>query len=459
MATPRVLLVDDERAVVGLLALALKDAGYHADVEHTGTAAVARLSDEVYDAVITDLRLEDMTGIDILRIACKRYPSPAVLIMTGYGSVDSAVEAMKLGAADYLTKPVYPQELLLTLDRALQHRQLLSELDALRQRVGQLQLDDLIGISPSMQTVFRTIQRIARTDVTVLITGESGTGKELVARAIHNHSSRAAHPFLTVNCSALTETLLESELFGHAKGAFTGAIVAKKGLFEDADGGTLLLDEIGDMELGAQAALLRVLESGEVRRVGETRPVGVDVRIVASTNRDLENAIREGKFREDLYYRLRVVPVDIPPLRKRLDDVLPLAQHFLARYAPRFNRGNVRLAKETGEALLRYTWPGNVRELEHAIERALLLSDGDVLLPEDLPPEVSSPPASRANTMQLTLADMERQHILERLDQCSGNRSEAARQLGISRNTLARKLKSYGFSDEETNEASDEAFP
>jgi DNA-binding NtrC family response regulator len=459
MGKPRILLVDDERSVARLLALALEDAAFHVDVEHDGAAGIARLSDEVYDAVITDLRLDEIGGLDILRVACKLYPSPAVLILTGYGSVDSAVEAMKIGAADYLSKPVDPQELVLTLERALEHRQLLSELDALRHTVGQLQLDDLIGVSPPMQSVFRTIHRIARTDVTVLVTGESGTGKELAARAIHNHSSRASRPFLTVNCSALTESLLESELFGHTKGAFTGAIVAKKGLFEDADGGTLLLDEIGDMELGAQAALLRVLESGEVRRVGETRAIGVDVRIIASTNRDLENAIGQGRFREDLFYRLRIVPVNLPPLRSRAEDTLPLAQHFIQKYAQKFGRGDVRLGKEAGDVLLRYSWPGNVRELEHAIERALLLSDSEVIAPDDLPPEILRPTPERTNMAPMTLTELERQQILLRIENCSGNRSEAARQLGISRNTLARKLKSYGFSDEDVTEEGDEAFP
>ena len=317
MPNPRILLVDDERSVAGLLSLALKDGGYEVDVEYSGERAIERLLDEVYDAVVADLRMEKLDGLDILRAARQRYPSPAVIIMTGHGSIDSAVEAMKLGASDYLTKPVDPSELTLALERVFERRQLLTELDSLRQRVGQLQLDNLIGVSPAMQGIFRTVQRIARTDVTVLIMGESGTGKELVARAVHNHSSRANNPFLTVNCSALTETLLESELFGHAKGAFTGAVAAKKGLFEDADGGTLLLDEIGDMEPGAQAALLRVLESGEVRRVGETRTIAVDVRVLASTNRELEEAMKLGRFREDLFYRLRVVPISIPPLRER----------------------------------------------------------------------------------------------------------------------------------------------
>jgi len=455
MPKPRILLVDDERSVAGLLSLALEDVGYQVDVDHSGQEAIAHLSEEVYDAVITDLRMGDVGGLDILRATRQRYPSPAVLIMTGYGSIDSAVEAMKLGASDYLTKPVDPDELMVTLERALERRQLLSELDALRHRVGQLQLDDLIGVSPAMQEIFRTVQRIARTDVTVLITGESGTGKELVARAIHNHSSRAKNPFLTVNCSALTETLLESELFGHAKGAFTGAVAAKKGLFEDADGGTLLLDEIGDMEPGAQAALLRVLESGEVRRVGETRPVAVDVRVLASTNRDLGGAIRQGKFREDLYYRLRIVPIRIPPLRERPEDILPLAQHFAGRYAERFGRAAVRLGNEAGSVLMRYTWPGNVRELEHAIERAILLSEGEVIQPGDLPPEIAQPSVDATNTAPMTLAELEKQHILQRLDQCGGNRSEAARQLGISRNTLARKLKSYGLAGDEDDEEED----
>ena len=449
MAKPRILFVDDERSIAGMLSLALTDAGYVVDVETSGEAAIETLSREVYDAVISDLRLGDVGGMDILRAARRRYPAPAVLIITGYGTIDSAVEAMKQGASDYLTKPVDPSALLLTLERALEHRQLLSELDSLRERVGTLQLDNLIGISPSMQAIFRTIRRIARTDVTVLITGPSGTGKELVARAIHKHSSRAKNPFLTVNCSALTDTLLESELFGHAKGAFTGAVTAKKGLFEDADGGTLLLDEIGDMEPGAQSALLRVLESGEIRRVGETRTIAADVRVVASTNRDLEEAIREGEFREDLYYRLRVVPIQIPPLAERVEDIIPLTQHFITRFAQKFGRESIRLGSQAADALMRYRWPGNVRELEHAIERAVLLSDSETIDAEDLPPEITAPAPQNTNTAPMTLDEIEREHILKRLEECGGNRSEAARQLGISRNTLARKLKSYGLEDDE----------
>ena len=452
MPKPRILLVDDERSVTTLLSLAIRDAGYEVDSVNGGADAVARLSDDVYDAVITDLRMEDVDGLEVLRMAHRRYPVPATIVMTGHGSIDSAVDAMKLGASDYLTKPVDPSELLVIVERVLEHRQLLSELEELRGRVQQLQLDDIIGSSRPMQDIFRTIRRIARTDVTVLITGESGTGKELVARAVHNHSSRADKPFLTVNCSALTDTLLESELFGHARGAFTGAVNAKKGLFEDADGGTILLDEIGDMEPGAQAALLRVVESGEIRRVGETRPIAVDVRVLAATNRDLLKAIGEGTFREDLYYRLRVVPVTIPPLRERAEDILLLAQHFVTRYQERFDRGTFRTSSEAADALVRYRWPGNVRELQHAIERAILLSDSEVIEPTDLPPEITSPPPTETNTSSMTLDDVEQQHILMRLEQCDGNRSEAARQLGISRNTLARKLKSYGMGDDGEDE-------
>ncbi len=452
MPKPRILLVDDERSVTTLLSLAIRDAGYEVDSVNGGADAVARLSDDVYDAVITDLRMEDVDGLEVLRMARRRYPVPATIVMTGHGSIDSAVDAMKLGASDYLTKPVDPSELLVIVERVLEHRQLLSELEELRGRVQQLQLDDIIGSSRPMQDIFRTIRRIARTDVTVLITGESGTGKELVARAVHNHSSRADKPFLTVNCSALTDTLLESELFGHARGAFTGAVNAKKGLFEDADGGTILLDEIGDMEPGAQAALLRVVESGEIRRVGETRPIAVDVRVLAATNRDLLRAIGEGTFREDLYYRLRVVPVTIPPLRERAEDILLLAQHFVTRYQERFDRGTFHTSSEAADALVRYRWPGNVRELQHAIERAILLSENEVIEPADLPPEITSPPPTETNTSSMTLDDVEQQHILMRLEQCDGNRSEAARQLGISRNTLARKLKSYGMGDDGEDE-------
>ena len=407
MPKPRILLVDDERSVTTLLSLAIRDAGYEVDSVNGGADAVARLSDDVYDAVITDLRMEDVDGLEVLRMARRRYPVPATIVMTGHGSIDSAVDAMKLGASDYLTKPVDPSELLVIVERVLEHRQLLSELEELRGRVQQLQLDDIIGSSRPMQDIFRTIRRIARTDVTVLITGESGTGKELVARAVHNHSSRADKPFLTVNCSALTDTLLESELFGHARGAFTGAVNAKKGLFEDADGGTILLDEIGDMEPGAQAALLRVVESGEIRRVGETRPIAVDVRVLAATNRDLLRAIGEGTFREDLYYRLRVVPVTIPPLRERAEDILLLAQHFVTRYQERFDRGTFHTSSEAADALVRYRWPGNVRELQHAIERAILLSENEVIEPADLPPEITSPPPTETNTSSMTLDDVE----------------------------------------------------
>ena len=442
------LVVDDEPSARSTLALLLRKRG-HRVVEADGvTSATAKLSDEVFDLVVTDLRMPDGDGLDVLQAARAQADAPEVILLTAYAEWKSAKEAIRLGALDYFEKGQEPEELYHRIDKALAARALRREnanLKAqLRERYG---VPGLIARSHAMQAVLDLVERVAPTDATVLIQGESGTGKEVIAKAVHHASARATRPFVAVNCGAVPEPLLESELFGYVRGAFTGANASKLGLFEEADGGTLFLDEIAEMPATLQVKLLRALQSGEVRRLGATQAATIDVRVLAATNGDLATRISQGSFREDLFYRLNVIQMTLPPLRDRREDIPALAEHFLTRAAAKLAR-TLRLSPAALERLLRYPWPGNVRELENAIERAAILARTEAVEPDDLPPHVSAGlhlGPSPALPRQITLADAERAHILTTLERYGRNHSGAAEALGIGRTTLWRKLKEYGI--------------
>jgi len=441
----RVLVVDDQRNMRVTTAIVLRQAGYEVAEAEGGAAALERLGSEPFDVVLTDLRMGDVDGMDVLRGALELSPSVQVIVMTAYGSIESAVEAVRRGAQDYVTKPFQSDELLVRVQKAVERRRLLGEVSLLagdfRRRYG---LENVVGRSPALREVLDRAVRVAPTEATVLLTGESGTGKELVARAIHAGSRRNAHPFVPVNCAAITETLLESELFGHARGAFTGAIRARVGLFEEATGGTLFIDEIGETTPGFQAKLLRALQDGEIRRVGESLPVKVDVRIIAATNQDLRRAIAERRFREDLFYRLNVVPLRIPALRERREDIPLLARHFLERHNRR-SGVQKRWAVDALARMLEHDWPGNVRELENVVEQAAALSEG----PEIRPSEVAFGAEGRGGTGGATLADAvagaERRAIEAALVRCGGDQGRVAQELDISATTLWRKMKRLGI--------------
>ncbi len=374
---PHILLVDDQSSMRLTLTALLKGAGHTLAQAGTGADALEKISKNDFDLVITDLKLDQISGMEVLKAAKIQNPQTEVIMLTGYGSIETAVAAMKAGAIDYLTKPIDTEELMLAIGRAQERQQLKSEVARLRSVVAKEQKFDpgnIVANSPEMTAVLEMVARVAPTDATVLIQGESGTGKELIARAIHQNSKRKDGPFIPINCGALPENLLESELFGHVKGAFTGAAQNKKGLFEEADGGTLFLDEIGDTSPATQVKLLRVLQDGEVRRVGANTGVKTDVRVVAATNRRLQERIRDNEFREDLYYRLQVILLHLPALRERKDEILPLINHYLGYHSQKMGKAIMCLAPEAEQALLEYSWPGNIRELINAVERAVILS-------------------------------------------------------------------------------------
>ncbi len=424
MAT--ILIVDDESSARTTLALLLSKRSHRVIQAEGVVRALKTLTEEVFEVIVTDLRMPDGDGLDVLRAAKTHCPEADVILLTAYAGWESAKEAIQLGAVDYFEKGREPDELLHRIDRALEEKALRRENANLRAQVrDRYGLPGLLAASPQMASVVDLVRRVAPTDATVLIQGESGTGKEVIAKAIHHASARARGPFVAINCGALPETLLESEIFGHVKGAFTGASGSKKGLFEEADGGTLLLDEIGEMAASLQVKLLRALQSGEIRPVGSAQSITVDVRVVAATNRDLDQMIRQGAFREDLFYRLNVISLALPPLRERREDIPVLAEHFLGRAAKRL-----------------------VRELENAVERGAILARREVIGPEDLPPHVTGGVAlgpAPSLEREHTLAEAERAHIIQTLERCSWNHSRAAETLGIGRTTLWRKLKEYGI--------------
>ncbi|HEX8914898.1 MAG TPA: sigma-54 dependent transcriptional regulator, partial [Humisphaera sp.] len=399
------------------------------------------------DLVISDVRLGDVSGMDLLNHWKKRQPDTQIILLTGYSSVNAAVEAMKAGAYDYLTKPVIPDELLLIVRRAIESQQKESQIEDLRRRLDQkFGLERIIGQSRSMKDVFARIQRAAPVDSTVLILGESGTGKELVAQALHHNSHRKKGPFVAVNIAAVPSTLVESELFGHVRGAFTGATDRRMGRFEQADGGTLFIDEVGDFEISLQAKLLRVLETFTVTPVGGHEDLKVNCRVVAATSRDIPKMVREGTFREDLYYRLNVVNVTLPPLRARQDDIPVLVEHFLKEIASTKHTAPHRVSPEVMRAFSAYQWPGNVRELRNILESMMVLADGEILTEQDLPEQIrAGAPRQNGGTEipDMTIEVLERLAIFQALDKCGGNRTHAAVRLGISVRTLQRKLKEY----------------
>jgi DNA-binding NtrC family response regulator len=448
-----ILIVDDEPAARTTLAIFLRKHGHHVTQADGAKAAAKALTAAAFDLVVTDLRMPDGNGLEVLRMAKTYCPEAAVILLTAYAGWESAKEAMRLGAYDYFEKGKEPDEFLHRLDKAMEEKGLRHENDYLRRQVRErYSLPGIIAHSQEMQRVLELVLRVAPSAATVLIHGESGTGKEVIAKAIHYASPRADKPFVAINCAALPEPLLESEIFGHVKGAFTGATMHKKGLFGEAHEGTFLLDEIGEMPLSLQVKFLRVLQEGEIRPVGSNQPQTMDVRVLAATNRDLGQLMQQGKFREDLFYRLNVIPVTIPPLRERREDIPVLAEHFLQRFGRQQGR-SLRLTAEAVEQLLRYPWPGNVRELENTMERTTILAHNDTLGPEDLPPHITAgtPPGSPpVLPREQTLAEVEKAHILHTLERFGWKHSRAAEALGIGRTSLWRKLKEYQIEDRST---------
>jgi two-component system response regulator HydG len=451
--TVEALFIDDDRSLCEALAAGLKKREIHL-VWHTSAAEALRALEEGdFDVVVTDLNMREMNGIVVCeRVAANRADVP-VIVLTAFGSLDSAVAAIRAGAYDFISKPVELDVLAIAIHRAAKHRSLREEVKRLRQEVAtKPRMEELLGQSPAMQKVQDLIARVAESEASVLISGESGTGKEVVARAIHRRSRRSSGPFVAINCAAVPEALLESELFGHARGAFTDAKEARTGLFVQAKGGTLFLDEIGDMPLGLQPKLLRVLQERTVRPLGANSEVPVDVRILAATNRDLESAIDEGRFREDLFYRVNVIHIALPPLRARAGDILALALHFVRRFASQTGKEVTGLSHEVAEKLVAYAWPGNVRELENSMERAVALTRFTEICVDDLPEKVRSyrfshvVVAANDPTELVPLEEVERRYILRVLEAVAGNKTAAARVLGLERKTLYRKLERYGVS-------------
>ncbi len=446
---PRILVVDDEAAMRESLQDWLLEEGYDVDLAASGKEAVLKAKEKDWDVILLDLKMSGMDGLETLK-QLKSEPidtEAEIIMMTAYATVDTAVHAMKEGAFDYIVKPFDPEEVEIQIKKIVSHRELVLENILLRKTLEEkLQHDEIIGKSDVMQEIFDLISRVAPTDSTVLITGESGTGKELIAQAIHGNSKRCYMPFIAVSCGALPDSLLESELFGYEKGAFTGAEHTKKGRFEMADGGTLFLDEIGEITLKTQVDLLRVLQEKEFRRLGGQDPIKVDVRILAATNRDLKQAIKDNRFREDLYYRLNVISIETPPLRQRKEDIPLLVDVFIKRYGLKMNKESVKITPSALKLLIDYDWPGNVRELENVIERALVIGKTDQIVPDDLPftrRELS--PESFPRSLKL----MEKYHIQLILKETEWNISRAARELEIDRQTLYNKIEKYGITEKE----------
>ncbi|RMG17816.1 MAG: sigma-54-dependent Fis family transcriptional regulator [Deltaproteobacteria bacterium] len=459
----RILVVDDNANMRKTTALMLQEAGYEVRQAAGGPQALEAVREDTIDVVLTDMRMAPMSGIELVARLRELSPTTQVLVMTAYGSVQNAVEAMRQGAKDYLQKPFNEGELLLRVERAVEQRRLLAEVavlaDEFRKKYG---LENIVGKSRALREMLARVVRVAPSDTTVLITGESGTGKELVARAIHANSRRAQRPFVPVNCAALNEELLESELFGHARGAFTGAVHARRGLFEEADGGTFFFDEIAETTPAFQAKLLRAIQEHEIRRVGENAPLRVDVRIVAATNVDLKQAIKEKRFREDLYYRLNVVPIRTPPLRERKEDIPLLVDHFLRRYNERNDTQKV-MSQAALDRLMAYDFPGNVRELENLVEQAAALSPKDVIEVDDVQIDVQLPgspkrrgasaaeraasqaPTAGVRPLSEVVAEAERSAIEAAIAHAGGRLERAAKELGISHTTLWRKMRRHGI--------------
>jgi DNA-binding NtrC family response regulator len=450
--SPRILVVDDEPLTLELIVEGLADRGYAIDVASSGQEAISKAEETSYDVVITDLNMPGMDGMEVLDHFNENRPGTLVILLSAYGTIETAVQAVKRGAFDYLTKPAKLDEIIIILQRAEEINALKEENELLRSQI-QERFANIVGQSPPMHQLYRTIQRVSKTATTVLILGESGTGKELIANAIHYHSDRKEKLFVPINCGAIPEELLESELFGHERGAFTGALKERKGRFELAHQGTVFLDEIGEMSQKLQVKLLRFLQEKRFERVGGSRTIQVDAGIIAATNKDLEKAVAEGAFREDLFYRLNVIPIHAPPLREREGDVPLLIHHFLKRHCQEKEIPLKRLSKAAVETLDRYPWPGNVRELENLIERLVILTDGDEIDVEDLPPRIRQCQVTRSNSLlditlgdagidlKKTLDDLENHLIIEALKRSNGVKNRAANLLGLNRTTLIEKMK------------------
>ncbi len=449
--TAKVLIVEDDEILRQLLIDVLSDQGYQIEAAETGEDGLRVMEQDVFDIILLDINLPGMDGMDVLRLAPARQPDAQVVMMTAFGTVDTAVEAMKQGAFDYINKPFSTDELVLTITRALEEQDLRREVARLRQKARGIGGDiQMVGKSPAIERVIDLIARVAPSRATVLITGATGTGKELVARAIHTASNRAGKPFMPINCAAIPENLLESELFGHMKGAFTGAIQNKKGLFEEASGGTIFLDEISTMSMSLQPKLLRVLQEYTIMRVGGRQPIPVNIRLIAATNQDLTKRIADGLYREDLYYRLNVFPIEVPPLRDRKDDIPLLSNFFLQKFAELYTIDPPKLPARTLEKMIEYRWPGNIRELENFIERAVVLhaSGGSATVGFELPAGEAQEGdgdgiLDEAQRNRWTFEDLEREYIFRVLESVRWKKTEAAEILGIDRRTLYRKLKKY----------------
>ena len=450
MPSPKkILVVDDDAAHRLMLEAVLESEGYEVYQADDGETAIESVEAEFYDLILMDIRMARMSGIDALKEIKKISPGVPVLIMTAFASIETAVEAVKSGAYDYITKPLDTEKLKRSIAAELEHSDLRHEVAVLKDRLGdRFDLSNIIGKSRKMKDVFEILAMAAPSDATVLIQGESGTGKELIANAIHQNSPRAGNPFIKVNCAALPESLLESELFGHERGAFTGAVNMRKGRFELANGGSIFLDEISEMSSAMQARLLRVLQEKEFERVGGMKTIEVDVRVISATNRDLESEVKEGRFREDLFYRLNVISIPIPPLRERKEDIPLLAEHFLSVYSEKNRRQLRGFLPKTLDLFMRYDWPGNVRELENVIERSVIMSRGDHISLDDLPRNIQELSADLENDNTgvrpgWSMKEVERDLIIKTLEQTGGNKTKAAEILGINRKTLQNKLKEY----------------
>jgi DNA-binding NtrC family response regulator len=445
----RVLIIEDDKRLREVLKKILDKQGFDVETMADASGGITKIKTDFCDIALTDLKMPGLGGIEVLKAIKKVSPQTYVVIMTAYGTIDSAVEAMKNGAFDYVTKPFKTEEILLVIKKALEDRDLRKKIQLLTQQAERRYgFENIIGKSKVMQDVFEMIRMVSKTDTTVLITGKTGTGKELVARAIHYNSKRKDEPFVVVNSSAIPEALLESELFGHVKGAFTGAHRDKRGLFQEAHQGTLFLDEIGAIPPSVQVKLLRAIEDETITPVGETKGEKVDIRLIAATNHDLEQEVKRESFRDDLYYRLRVMSVQLPELKDRREDIPMLANHFLRRYNRSLKKEIRRISKDALRLLMDFHWPGNVRELEHAIERAVLVSDSEDVLPEHLPPEIHFPEETRikqAGEDGKSLETVEKEYIKMILKKSGGHKSRAASILGMDRRTLYRKLKKYGI--------------
>jgi len=448
----KILVVDDDPQILEVIAEVLGEGGYTVEAAPDGTKAIKSIDAEFYDLVVTDLKMPEVDGMQVLRHVVEQSPDTMCIILTGYGTIESAVEAIKAGAFHYITKPIKSDEILMVVEKALKYRHLERENILLRQQLKKkYRFENFVGDSKPIQEVFELIEKVADTDSTVLITGESGTGKELIAKAIHYNSYRRDNPMVVINCGAIPEELLESELFGHEKGAFTGAHKSRMGRFELANGGTIFLDEIGDMSPNLQVKLLRVLQEQQFERVGSTRTIGVDIRIIAATNQDLFSAVKQAKFREDLYYRLNVIPIKVPPLRQRKSDIPLLVDFFLKKFGQEKQKHVKKFTAEAMDSVLKYEWPGNVRELENLVERVIILANGDEIVLDDIP----EPIRGQADTMdspEITLPEgdipfdhaveeYEKRLILQALDETNWVKTKAAKLLKINRTTLIEKMK------------------